>query len=87
MFLKVQQLQKHAQARALQFRKPVILHLAQFAPTQQTCVMPCTVLDNVRRVHVQKNQKQQIMYSSTGEEYYSSQAELAQPFPLPLSST
>ena len=57
MFLKILQLQKHAQARALHLRKPVMLHLAQFAPTQQNCVLPCTVLNSVRRMHVQKKTK------------------------------
>ena len=37
----------------------MILHLAQFAPTQQNCVLPCTVLNRVRRVHVHKNPKNQ----------------------------
>ena len=36
-----------------------MLHLAQFAPLQQNCTPPCTVLKSVRRVHVQKNQKKQ----------------------------
>ena len=36
----------------------MILHLTQFAPRQQTCVLPRTVLDSVCRVHVQKNQKE-----------------------------
>ena len=37
----------------------MILYLAQFAPTQQNCVLPCTVLNSVRRVHVQKNKRKQ----------------------------
>ena len=55
MFLKILQLQKHAQSRALQLRKPVVLHLARFAPTQQRCMLPCTVLNSVCRVQRCKN--------------------------------